>query len=66
MSSVSLAENVKGDAKKFELCHRGTQEVYILQVRLFNRTLHRPHARRRDGTVQVMLWRCPRRLPAWR
>ncbi|XP_061607839.1 proto-oncogene DBL-like isoform X4 [Phyllopteryx taeniolatus] len=34
MNSVSVTENVKGDAKKFELCHRGTQEVYILQVRL--------------------------------
>ncbi|XP_019747505.1 guanine nucleotide exchange factor DBS-like isoform X2 [Hippocampus comes] len=32
MSSVSLAENVKGDAKKFELCHRETQEVYVLQA----------------------------------
>ncbi|XP_077401868.1 proto-oncogene DBL-like isoform X2 [Vanacampus margaritifer] len=32
MNSVSVTENVKGDAKKFELCHRGTQEVYILQA----------------------------------
>ncbi|XP_077596382.1 proto-oncogene DBL isoform X1 [Stigmatopora nigra] len=32
MNSVSLTENVKGDNKKFELCHRGTQEVYILQA----------------------------------
>ncbi|XP_057677855.1 proto-oncogene DBL-like [Corythoichthys intestinalis] len=32
MNSVSLTENVKGDAKKFELYHKGTQEVYILQA----------------------------------
>ncbi|XP_061659932.1 proto-oncogene DBL isoform X2 [Syngnathoides biaculeatus] len=32
MNAVSVTENVKGDARKFELCHRGTQEVYILQA----------------------------------
>ncbi|XP_051902995.1 proto-oncogene DBL-like isoform X2 [Hippocampus zosterae] len=32
MHSVSLSENVKGDPNKFELCHEGSQEVYILQA----------------------------------
>ncbi|KAM9782164.1 proto-oncogene DBL-like isoform 3-T3 [Syngnathus typhle] len=32
MNSVSVTETVKGDPKKFEVCHRGSQEVYILQA----------------------------------
>lgn len=33
MSSVGITENVKGDAKKFEIWYNGREEVYIIQVR---------------------------------
>lgn len=33
MSAVGITENVKGDAKKFEIWYNGREEVYIIQVR---------------------------------
>ncbi|KAI5614707.1 guanine nucleotide exchange factor DBS isoform X4 [Silurus asotus] len=32
MSAVGITENVKGDAKKFEIWYNGREEVYIIQV----------------------------------
>lgn len=33
MTSVGITENVKGDAKKFEIWYNAREEVYIIQVR---------------------------------
>lgn len=33
MSAVGITENVKGDAKKFEIWYNGREEVYIIQVK---------------------------------
>lgn len=33
MGAVGITENVKGDAKKFEIWYNGREEVYIIQVR---------------------------------
>lgn len=32
MAAVGITENVKGDAKKFEICYNAREEVYIIQV----------------------------------
>ncbi|KAI5615837.1 guanine nucleotide exchange factor DBS isoform X4, partial [Silurus asotus] len=32
MSAVGITENVKGDAKKFEIWYNGREEVYIIQA----------------------------------
>lgn len=34
MTAVGITENVKGDAKKFEIWYNAREEVYIIQVRL--------------------------------
>lgn len=32
MNAVGITENIKGDAKKFELWYSGREEVYLIQV----------------------------------
>lgn len=32
MTAVGITENVKGDAKKFEIWYNAREEVYIIQV----------------------------------
>lgn len=32
MAAVGITENVKGDAKKFEIWYNAREEVYIIQV----------------------------------
>lgn len=32
MTAVGITENVKGDAKKFEIWYNAREEVYIVQV----------------------------------
>lgn len=32
MAAVGITENVKGDAKKFEIWYNAREEVYIVQV----------------------------------
>lgn len=32
MAAVGITENVKGDAKKFEIWYNSREEVYIIQV----------------------------------
>jgi hypothetical protein len=34
MTAVGITENVKGDAKKFEIWYNAREEVYIIQVGL--------------------------------
>lgn len=39
MAAVGITENVKGDAKKFEIWYNAREEVYIIQVN--NMALHK-------------------------
>lgn len=40
MAAVGITENVKGDAKKFEIWYNAREEVYIIQVNKNNMALH--------------------------
>lgn len=54
MAAVGITENVKGDAKKFEIWYNAREEVYIIQVNYI--ALHKKKRKKKSGGFFPLLY----------